>query len=166
MLLLAGVVAAIGQSLDWPFQAALVPWTAAGAALLFGIAALLMELFSPPAPVTQTHAVAGQMDAGPLDLQAAGLSGRSVSWRAMRFFLSLGATLLVMALIGLLPGLFLAMLLFARFEFRERSGSALGLAAGMTFALWLVFDRVFATPWPQAVIGDVWPWLRSVSGLI
>ena len=167
LLVLAGVVAALWQSVDWPLHASLVPWAAAGAALVFGTASLTSEVFTPAAaPVAGVGHVVGQMDAGPLNLHGQSEAVRVLSWRATRFFVSLAVALGVMALIGLLPGLFLAMLLFAVLEFRERPRVGFGLAAGMTIALWLVFDRIFSMPWPQAMIGDLWPWLRSATGLV
>ena len=35
-----------------------------------------------------------------------------------------------------------------------------------TIAIYLVFDRIFALPWPQSLIGDLWPGLRDVTGLV
>lgn len=165
-LVLAGIVLAILQSADWPVHAALVPLTAAGAALVFGTTALLTDTFSAPLLSRAGSETMHRMDAAPLALHDDDLPRGVLAWRAARFFVALAASLGVMAVLGLLPGLFVAMLLLAALEFRERLRPALGLAACMSLALWIVFDRVFATPWPQAMIGDLWPWLRSATGLV
>ncbi|MFM0265436.1 tripartite tricarboxylate transporter permease [Paraburkholderia sediminicola] len=90
----------------------------------------------------------------------------TVRARGFRFFLVIGGALGLAYLIGLLPALFLMMLLLARFEFGERWRTALLLSIAMTVALWLVFDLIFATPWPPSVLGDFMPALRSLGGLI
>lgn len=86
--------------------------------------------------------------------------------RGMRFFLTIGGALLLAYLIGLLPALLLMMLLLAHFEFGERWRNALVLSVAMTVALWLVFDLIFSTPWPQSLLGNAVPQLRALGGLI
>ena len=86
--------------------------------------------------------------------------------RAWRFFLWLAAALIAATLIGLLPGLALAIFCLAWREFGEPAKRAGLLALGMSLFFWLVFDRIFSTPWPDSVLGDAWPWLRAVSGLV
>jgi hypothetical protein len=58
------------------------------------------------------------------------------------------------------------MLLVARFEFGERWRTSALLSIAMTVALWLVFGRIFSTPWPQSLIGDWLPALRQLGGLV
>jgi putative tricarboxylic transport membrane protein len=53
-----------------------------------------------------------------------------------------------------------------RFEFTERWMTATICAGIATVAVYLVFDRIFALPWPQSLIGDLWPSLRDATGLI
>jgi hypothetical protein len=31
---------------------------------------------------------------------------------------------------------------------------------------WLLFDRGLSVPWPQAYLGDLWPALRTATGLM
>ncbi|MFL9900689.1 tripartite tricarboxylate transporter permease [Paraburkholderia fungorum] len=90
----------------------------------------------------------------------------TVRARGFRFFLAIGGALGLAYLIGLLPALFLMMLLLAHFEFGERWRNALLLSVAMTVALWLVFDLIFATPWPPSLLGDFVPALRGLGGLI
>ncbi len=152
------VLLALAQSAAWPLHARLVPLAAAGAALLFGTLTLLTELFAA------RRDAAGDA-AHRVDAPALALDGPQ-RMRALRFAGWLAGLLGAMTALGVLPGLLLAMLLMCWMEFRERWVVAGGLACGMTLAFWLVFDRIFATPWPDALVGDVWPWLRSATGLV
>lgn len=159
-VLIVGIVAAAAMCFDWPVHARLVPLAASGAALLFCTGALLTELFAAP----RRAAAMPVADNATLDLS--GPDGAVLRLRAWRFFAWLGAMLLAMAGIGVLPGLVLSAMLLAWIEFRERFRTALRLTLALAAGFWLLFDRVFMLPWPPAVLGDVWPWLRSVSGLV
>ena len=163
------VLLALINSLDWPVHARLVPLAAGFAAALFGCGVLLVEMFARRRGA-QAHSdipasLAERMEIpeiGPrADAPEAVLNGR-----ALRFFLWLGLLVGAVTLIGILPGLCVAMLLITWLEFGERMRTALLLSGGMTLTFWLLFDRVFATPWPDAVAGDVWPWLRSATHLL
>jgi hypothetical protein len=99
-------------------------------------------------------------------LHAPPLPISTVRARGLRFFLTIGGALALAWMIGLLPALFLMMLLLARFEFAERWRNAVLLSVAMTLALWLVFDLIFATPWPPSLLGDYVPALRGFGGLI
>ncbi len=163
------VVLALINSLDWPVHARLVPLAAGGVALVFGCGTLLVEMFArwrgPQAHSDIPASLADRIEIPKIDripdTPAAVLQGR-----ALRFFLWLGGMVLAVTLIGILPGLCVAMLLITWLEFRERFRAAAMLTVGMTLAFWLLFDRVFATPWPDAVAGDIWPWLRDATHLL
>jgi putative tricarboxylic transport membrane protein len=166
--IVALVVVAIWASSDWPTHAKLVPLTSSYAALVFGSLVLMLELFvrAPAEPVAATNTLIGMMDSPALSMEAGHISARSSRMRALRFFLWLVGGLGAMAILGLLPGLFLSMLLMSWIEFREGWTAAMALATGMSFAFWLLFDRIFAVPWPPSLIGDALPWLRAMTGLI
>ena len=42
----------------------------------------------------------------------------------------------------------------------------LGASGAVTIAIYALFDRALALPWPQALIGDLLPALRAASGLV
>ncbi len=65
-----------------------------------------------------------------------------------------------------MPALCLLTFLLMRFEFTERWMISAICTAVATIAIYLVFDRIFALPWPQSLIGDLWPGLRDVTGLV
>jgi putative tricarboxylic transport membrane protein len=97
---------------------------------------------------------------------ASSLDTRTIYVRGVRFFAWIAGALGTAAVIGLLPALLIFMLLVARFEFGERWRTSAVLSIAMTIALWLVFGRIFATPWPQSLIGDWLPALRQFGGLV
>ena len=146
--ILLAVAAALWLSWDWPWEDKLVPHAAAYLVLLFAGLNLVTDLFFDPA------------DAAP------GLLHGAPGLRGLRHFAWMAACLATALMLGLLPGLFLLILLQSRFEFRERWRSAAGAAAIMTGLAWLLFDRVFALAWPQSVLGDAFPGLRAGLGLI
>ncbi|MFM0322637.1 tripartite tricarboxylate transporter permease [Caballeronia glebae] len=100
------------------------------------------------------------------DSLASTLDTRTLYVRGVRFFAWVAGALAVASVVGLLPALLMFMLLVARFEFGERWRTSALLSIAMTVALWLVFGRIFSTPWPQSLIGDWLPALRQLGGLV
>jgi TctA family transporter len=150
----------------WPFNAKLMPLTACCAALCFGCLTLFQQMSSSDEVALEKPVLHTIADAPALDAQTSGLAAPVMRLRALRFFLWLAGTLGVAALIGLLPALCVLMLLLARLEFRESWRISILMSVGMTAALWFVFGRIFATPWPLSVLGDFVPYLGEVSGLL
>jgi putative tricarboxylic transport membrane protein len=160
--ILAAVVAAIISTQSWPAHARLVPLAAAYAAAVFAAVGFLVETFFrlPPDSRKAAHDLTGTMDGPAFNMRDHDVPAAVLRFRALRFFGWIAGSFIVMAIIGLLPGLFLTMLLMARFEFVESNLSALILSAAMTGMFWLVFDRVFGIAWPAPLINDFVPWLR------
>lgn len=169
LAVLAAAVAAIWLAQPWPDHAKLVPLAAAYAAAVFSAAGFVAQiLFHQPADaLALPGGPAGLVD-GPALAFRGGDAADTVRlhWRALRFFAWVGSALGVMALCGMLPGLFLAMLLMMRLEFGESGRVAVMLSAGMTAMFWLVFGYVFSVAWPPSLLGDAVPWLRAASGLV
>jgi putative tricarboxylic transport membrane protein len=153
------ILVALWFSMSWPWSAKYVPHAAAFAALSFSALNLLTELFAPrggaaPAP----HA----LSAAPV----VAVPGVLFRRRALGFFGWIAGFLVLAAVIGLLPAVFLFILLQMRLEFGERWRFAAGAACLATILVYALFDRIFALPWPQSLIGDVFPALRDASGLV
>ncbi|HLI22091.1 MAG TPA: tripartite tricarboxylate transporter permease [Stellaceae bacterium] len=163
-LLIATIIAGMVVSRAWPPAAKLVPDTVCIIALFFASLNLLTEIFGDPAAVP----------VGPAEAQMAGgatsepppVFTKALELRGVRFFLWLVACLAVGWGIGLLPALCLLTFLLMRFEFAEPWWMASACSVIATVAIYLVFDRIFALPWPPALIGDLWPGLRDVTGLV
>ncbi len=168
-LLAVLIAAAASMSLDWPLHARVVPLAAASAALLFCLGTLATELFAQPRTETvhgTGERLSNMVEAPALSLSGASPQARLLRGRAWRFFAWLAAMLASMSALGVLPGLVLAILLLTFVEFRERLQASVILTSCLALAFWLIFDRVFLLPWPDALLGDLWPWLRSTTGLV
>jgi putative tricarboxylic transport membrane protein len=161
LAIVATIVVGLGFSFAWPPAAKFVPRAAAIAALFFAGLNLLTDIFAPPheadAPAHRHTALA---------IAEAAVAGPLLRLRALRFFGWLAAFLVSGALIGMLPSLFLFVLLQMRLEFRERWSHALAAACLAAVLIYLLFDRTFALPWPQSLLGDLLPALRDASGLV
>jgi hypothetical protein len=162
LAIIATVAVGLGFSLPWPAAAKFVPHATAYAALFFAGLNLLTEIFTPGRSATPAlHGALAAPAAAAPDLPAA-LFGE----RALRFFGWVVGFLVAGALVGLLPALFLFVLLQMRFEFGERWVHAIAASVVAAAAIYALFDRTFALPWPQALIGDIFPALRDASGLV
>ncbi|HXQ49458.1 MAG TPA: tripartite tricarboxylate transporter permease [Stellaceae bacterium] len=165
--IIAAIVVAVSFSLPWPAAAKFVPRAAAIAALFFAGLNLLTEIFAP-AP----RAAEAPREQSPHAQRLAALEAEDavapalVRVRALRYFGWVAGFLVAGAVIGMLPALFLFVLLQMRLEFRERWSHAIGAACLATAAIYLLFDRTFSLPWPQSAIGDIFPALRDASGLV
>jgi hypothetical protein len=163
-VLILVIIAAMWSSRIWPPAAKFVPDAACIIALFFAVLNFATEIFGDPAA-----APTGPAEAPSLPGEAAEgipVFTTALELRAVRCFFWLIGFLIVSAGIGLLPALALLTLLLMRFEFTERWVMAIGCSAVATIAIYLVFDRIFALPWPQALIGDLWPNLREMTGLV
>jgi hypothetical protein len=163
----AVVIAAIVATQDWLLHARLVPLAAAYAAAAFSALGFVTDTFFrlPSGAKAPAHDLTGLMDGPALELTS-GLDMSTIVWRGFRFFLWIAMALGAMAVIGLLPGLFLTVALMARLEFKESNLSALLLPTAIVLMFWLLFDRIFGIAWPLSVIGDIFPSLRAASHLI
>eukprot|EP01037_Dinobryon_pediforme_P002029 gene2029-2067_t len=169
LALIALMATGLVNAIEWPAHARIVPLAAGVAALVFALGTALTEAFARPRTDAERGIpteIAHLMDGPALEMHGHGAEASVLKLRALRFFLWLAAMLAVMALIGVLPGLFLAMLAITWLEFREPLLNAATLSTAMSLAFWLVFDRLFSTPWPYAVAGDAWPWLRTTTHLL
>jgi putative tricarboxylic transport membrane protein len=147
---------------DWPAAARFVPTAAAIIALLFASLNLMTEVFGGK------QVIAAGTAEQPAMPQARAIAPPSPFWRsrALRFFGWLVGFLIVSAGVGVLPALFLLVLLQMRFEFKEGWRSALAASCTATLLIWVLFDRTFALPWPQSLLGDMVPALRDITGLV
>lgn len=155
LVLLAAVGAALWLARGWPWEAKLVPYTAAYAVLIFASLNLLTELFFAPA-VQHTSLAApahSGMDSKMAEHAPLGRSLRHFGWMICFLGVAYG--------IGILPGLFLLILLHSRLEFGERWRTAIISAVAVTVLSWVVFDQIFALVWPQSILSEAMPTLRA-----
>ena len=153
---------AIVTSADWAFAAKLMPRTVATFGLVVVAAMAVVILIKlrngePVAPVQRRS----QADA------LEGLDEGYVYRRIGVMALWLVAVFVGVLVIGLLPTLFLYMLLFMLIEGRVRLLTALVIAGALWVAMFILFDQVLNVPWPQSYLGDAFPALReAMSGIL
>ncbi len=165
LLLIATIVVAMAFSREWPPAARLVPTAAMLSALFFAVLNLATELFGDPAAVWHGPAEAPQLS-GSAAPAPRGTGPTALHWSALRIFGWIVGFLAVGACVGLLPALGLLVFLLMWLEFSERWPHALIASGIATLCIYVLFGRVFALPWPQSLLGDVVPALRSMTGLV
>ena len=89
-----------------------------------------------------------------------------VARRAAAYFAWLAGFIALCAAIGLVPTVVVFILLFGRIQGRERWRITLLTAFSVGVGCWLIFDRLLALPWPQSLIGALFPALREITGLV
>ena len=165
VILIAVIIAGMISSRVWPPAAKLVPDTACIIALFFVALNFATEIFGDPAAALTGPAEAPSMPGEALG-EGVPVFTAALELRAVRCFFWLIGFLIVSAGIGLLPALALLTFLLMRFEFTERWTMAATCSIVATIAIYIVFDRVFALPWPPSLIGDLLPNLREMTGLV
>ena len=100
----------------------------------------------------------------PFDAQAddRDLEPKLVMQRALAYLAWLLAFLGATALIGMLPTIVLFVAAYMRVEGRERWALTLTCAVLTAVASWFIFDRLLALPWPNSLLGELFPRLRVI----
>ena len=157
------IVAAIISSAPWPHDAKLVPLTACGMALVAAVLNLIYELLGPQ-QTAPTYADSGvKVQAHVSDL---GVSDNVVRWRATVFFAWMAAFIALVALIGFIPAIAVFVFAYMSFGFGEPWLESLGYAAATALVCWVVFQWGLQVAWPQSLLVDLFPALRSATGVI
>lgn len=169
MIVLMGVM--LAQAATWHFSAKLVPMVVGILALFFAVVSLGNEIFRRPA--TPVAAGAGGADEPEvvqkihMDLESdtAHVPKKLILLRAGVFFGWLIAFMGSMATIGLIPTVPLFVILYMRTEAREPWLLVLPQAVGLTLFIWVVFDQLLTIPWPQTLLGSLFPALKAIPSL-
>jgi len=90
------------------------------------------------------------------------LSAALIVRRAAVFFGWLAAFMASMACIGLIPTVPIFVVGYMRLEGREPWRLVLPQAICLALFIYVVFDQLLAIPWPQTLLGNVFPTLKSV----
>ena len=72
----------------------------------------------------------------------------------------------VVALIGFIPAIAVFVFAYMAFGFGEPVIPSIAYSAGTTALCWVVFHWALGVAWPHSVLGDVFPDLRAIHGLI
>ncbi|MCZ6812803.1 MAG: tripartite tricarboxylate transporter permease [Alphaproteobacteria bacterium] len=174
LVLLIGFAVTLYVSSGWDFGAKLVPqvigWAAVGLTgyLLVTRLFLAEEPFKlapdvaniPGSEATQKHDMHFDITADYGDLQPNTILGRAAVYFAWCLFFLAAA-----AVVGLLPAMLLYLIGYIRFEGKESWTTTLAVAAPVWGLSYLLFHKVLIIPWPQALLGDWLPFLRSSNWL-
>ncbi len=176
-LVLVFFVTCLIVSWEWEFGAKLIPQVVGWAGVLFASWLILSAMFVRPAAVAdagrQSVEEAGEASAGDVfrtsrddvhfDIQAdyGDLDVPTIFTRAAVYFGWLLFFFGVAALIGLLPAMLVFLVGFIRFEGKESWLTTLSISIPLWIFCYLLFHRILVIPWPQTVVGDIFPALRS-----
>jgi hypothetical protein len=167
LFVMAVLIAAIVSSRDWPQAAKIVPVTAAYMALTAAFLNLVNEVFGPERAVS-AH-VDGGIDTGsmpPEEDDPIHLPLNEIRLKAVGFFAWLAALLVMVSLIGFLPGIFCFVLLYMWRGFGEPLLTSLICAISTVIFCWVLFNWALSVPWPQSLLGDTFPAWRAYTGFI
>jgi hypothetical protein len=138
-----------------------VPRTACWAALIAACLNLITEIFGadqPPDPANRYR--------HPTPVAGDDLAPKVVRMRAMAYFGWLAGFIALVASIGFLPAIALFVFIYMWLGFGESWLKAAIFAVATVLFCWTVFDRGLAVPWPQSILGNAVPALRSATALM
>jgi len=161
-ILMGLFAASLFVSAQWEFGARLVPQIVAAIAIvLLGIHLLGLAFIARAQAVESARgADAGHFDSS---LEFEGLSSREITSRAGIYFAWLLFLLALTIAIGLLPGILVFLVLYLRIQASETWTKTLGIALGLWLPIYILFHRILFIPWPQSLLGDWFPTLRSIA---
>ena len=174
MLLFASV---LWISQGWEFRSFLFPRSVGTVGIIFCLLLIGMHLFLSPAylaalkgrtprdRIEQKNEEADQGAHFDLTTDFGDLSPATVRHRAYVYFGWCIGYFAVAWLIGLLPSMAIFLVGYIRFHGRESWLMTLAVSAGTWVLTYILFHRVLHVPWPQSLIGDVWPVLRTVPSV-
>jgi len=148
---------ALVSSWTWGLSARLMPATAAVVGLLV-VGARLIQMALPPSQVGYAGLKVDTTDIL-ADLP------RNEMWR--RFLIQCAwvlGLLIGVRLIGMLPAIAVFMVTYMVYFGGARWRTALMITVPMWIIMLMLFDNVLHIPWPDSVLGDLWP--RPVPGFI
>ena len=155
-------VAILVSSWSWAREAKLVPQTVAVAGILFALihmAGRYLRLVPGPGATETAKPETGDTSADLLvDLGTA-----TVLRRGGAFLLWCLGLLGLVKVIGLLPGMLVFLVAYMRFHGRESWVTTLSVSAGAITFCYLLFHRLVAVAWPQSLLGDLFPVVRSIE---
>lgn len=166
LLIIAVLVGMLYMASDWRRAARLVPEYVGYFALAVCVLSLFNEMFHrrSATPDSQTDQPRSKDAKIHMDMQTdmSQVGTRLVALRAVVFLGWLLGVMASMALIGLLPTMFVFVIAFMRVEGREPWRLVLPMAMGLTLFIYVMFDRLLSIPWPATWIGGLFPVLRVI----
>lgn len=177
MLLFATFATAFGIASTWEFGARLIPQVVSIAAMIFIGWLILSALFVAPGEkvVVDEDGIPGRGEGGTAPVQSdvhfdisadyGDLPGSEVTKRVLNYFGWLLGFFGAAAVVGLLPAMFLFMVGYIRFEGKESWRLTLSVSASVWFVSYMLFHKLLIIPWPQTLLGDAFPVVRTIPWL-
>jgi hypothetical protein len=174
-LVLTGLfIASLVISGGWEFGARLVPQVVGWTAVIILSILTLVKLFYERPLKKGTHGPEGEktivqgteqsevhfdivVDFGDIPIRE---MWRRALWYFFWCFFFFGAA----AVVGLLPAMFLFMVGYMRHG-KESWKTVLSIAVPLWIFCYVLFHHVLVIPWPQTIVGDMFPVLRTINDL-
>jgi TctA family transporter len=177
LILFALFASAWGIASTWEFGARLIPQVVSTAAMVFIGWLVLSALFIAPGEkvAVDPDGIPGRGEGGTAPVQSdvhfdisadyGDLSGSEITKRVLNYFGWLLFFFGAAAVIGLLPAMLVFMIGYIRFEGKESWKITLLTSGGVWIMSYLLFHRLLIIPWPQTLLGDLFPVLRTIPEL-
>jgi putative tricarboxylic transport membrane protein len=159
------------MALRWDFSAKIVPLVVGGVGMTVCILSLFNDMCRKPTiHASESLAESAQHEVEQkihMDLASdtEHLPVELIIKRAARFFGYLIAFMGVMAVIGLVPTVALFVVIFMRYENKERWKLVIIYAMVLVFSISFVFDNVMSIPWPPTLIAQWFPALKFLPSI-
>jgi TctA family transporter len=170
--------AALIASSQWEFGARLVPAVTCYTGLLFSFMFLFSDLFLKSSGSGLQIATSAKQEfeakAHEYEQEIAqethfditqdfgDLDDRAITIRAAIYFGWCVGYVAVGHIVGLLPASLLFLILYMRFGAKERWRLVLWIAGLLSIGYYLLFHILLVVPWPQSLIGELFPVLRTM----
>jgi hypothetical protein len=173
IILFALFATAFSIASTWEFGARLIPQVVSIAAMIFIGWLILSAMFVAPGEKAEVDAdgIPGRGEGGApaqsdvhFDISAdyGDLPGPEITKRVISYFAWLLFFFGASAVIGLLPAMFVFLVGYMRFEGKERWGITLIVSSAIWLVSYFLFHWLLIIPWPQALVGDWFPGLRTI----
>ena len=163
------------QASRWNFDAKIVPMIIGTAGVTFCAVSLFNQIFRRPVATksladeamegVETNETKALVQKIHMDLESdtAHIPPRTIALRSLVFFGWLVGFMASMATIGLIPTAPIFVILFMRLENKEPWKIVLPYAFCVTTFVYIVFDQLLTIPWPQTVIGTMFPAIKELG---
>ena len=163
-------------SVDWEFRSRLMPQVIATTGIIFCLVLCFIHLFvsrdfvSVLKGQTTKDKVTGTIEKPLNDVNTVHmdlvtdfgtLSQSTIRFRSAIYFGWCFIYLFLGALVGLLPAMFLFLLGYLKIDSKEKWFTVLLITFSMWILAYILFHQVLQVAWPQSIIGDILPILRT-----
>ncbi len=168
-LLIASLALMLWQAFGWNSSARIVPVIVATASLAFLLASAANAIFRKPVKAADLQQWAESLVVEKIHMDLASSTGdlplRVILLRGGTFFAWLGAFMLSMAVIGLIPTVPLFVIAYMRLENREPWKLIVPQALVLVAFFYFVFDQMLNMAWPETLLGTWFPLLKVIPSL-